>query len=74
MACVHCQEDGTTSIVDINMLQLETLIPKKQNSNDSPCCSKIKFNLHIKSACPLPDSADDVDANGDHDADLRVSS
>ena len=50
MARVHWQEDGTTSIVDIDILQLETLMPKKQVSNESPCCSKGKFNLHIKPA------------------------
>ena len=29
LANVHCQEDGTTSIVDTDILQLETLMPKK---------------------------------------------
>ena len=71
MARVHWQEDGTTSIVDIDILQLETLIPKKQVSNESPHCSKGKFNLHIKPACPLPDSTDDEDADGDPDADFQ---
>ena len=71
MAHVHRQEDGTTSIVDIDILQLETLTPKKQVSNESPHCSKGKFNLHIKPACPLPDSTDDEDADGDPDADFQ---
>ena len=61
-------------IVDTDILQLETLISKKQNSNESPHCSKRKFNLHIEPACPLPDLTDDEDTDGDHDADLRVSS
>ena len=59
---VHWQDDGTTSIVDIDILQLETLMPKKQVSNETPRCSKGKFNLRIKPACPLPDSTDDEDA------------
>ena len=54
VACVHWQEDGTTSIVDVDILQLETLMPKKQVSNETPRC-----NLCIKSACSLPDSTDD---------------
>ena len=29
IARVHWQENGTTSIVDIDILQLETLMPKK---------------------------------------------
>ena len=71
MARVHWQEDGTTSIVDIDILQLETLMPKKQVSNESPRCSKGKFNLHIKPAYPLPYSTDDEDADGDPDADFQ---
>ena len=69
MVRVNWQEDGTTSIVDIDILHLETLIPEKQVSNVSPCCSKRKFNLHIKQACFLSDLTDDEDADGDPDAD-----
>ena len=64
MTRVHRQEDGTTSIVDTHILQLETLMPKKQVSNESPRCSKGNFNLRIESACPLTDSTDDEDADG----------
>ena len=74
MVYVHWQKDRTTYIVGIVILQLETLMPIKQNSIESPCCSKRKFNLHIKPVCPLPDSTDDDDADGDHDADIRASS
>ena len=74
MVYVHWQKDGTTSVAGIVILQLETLMPKKQNSIKSPCCSKRKFNLCIKPVCPLPYSTDDDDADGDHDADIRASS
>ena len=55
MVCVHWQEDGTTLIVDNDILQLEILMPKKQNSDECPRCSKRKFNLRIKLAWPLRD-------------------
>ena len=71
---VHWKEDWATSIVDINILQQITLMPKKQNSNESPCWSKRKFNLHIKPEWSLPDSTDDEDANDDLDADLKALS
>ena len=71
IARVHRQENGTTFIVDIDIRQLETLMPKKQVSNETPRCSKGKFNLRIKPACPLLDLTDDEDADGDPDADFQ---
>ena len=46
-------------------------MPKKQVSNETPRCSKGKFNLRIKPACPLPDLTDDEDADGDPDAEFQ---
>ena len=74
IARVHWLEDGTTSFDDTDIIQLKTLMPIKQNSNESSCCSERKFNLCMKPVCTLPDSTDDEDADGDHDADLRASS
>ena len=62
MVRVHWQEDRTTSIVDTDILQLEILMSKKQNLIESPL------------ACPLQDSTDDEDADGDHSIDLSASS
>ena len=31
----------------------------------------MKFNVRVKPACPLPDSIDDEDADGDPDADFQ---
>ena len=36
MARVHWQDDGTTSIVDIDILQLETLMPQKNKFQMRP--------------------------------------
>ena len=36
IARVHWQEDGTTSIVDIDILQLETVMPKKNKFQMRP--------------------------------------
>ena len=73
MTHVQWQEDGTTSIIDIDILQLETSMPKKQVSNNFPSLKiKRKFNLPIKPACLLPDSIDE-DVDGDPDAELRTS-
>ena len=50
------------------------MMRKKKVSNESRHCSKRNFNLHIKPTCPLPDSTDNVDNDGDLDADLTASS